>query len=111
MRRSLLFLALGIILGFLILEYIVEDEERRLKRRERQGASEGSPTMKDDLTLINGIGPSFEKALNALGIYTFARLAEQDADDLARRMTTRVTAERIRRDRWLEQARELARGG
>lgn len=62
----------------------------------------------DSLTTIAGIGPAFEKALNALGIYTFAELARQNADDLAARLPARVTAERIRRDQWIEQAQRKA---
>jgi predicted flap endonuclease-1-like 5' DNA nuclease len=59
----------------------------------------------DPLTEINGIGPAFEQALNALGIYTFAQLAAQDAVTLAEQMDARgITAERIQRDRWIEQA-------
>jgi len=132
MRKLFVFLFLGVILAFLILEYMVQDQERRLKsrvrpvspvgeanqpekvavnaaRRQWQGTDVAAPTTKDDLTLINGIGPAFEKALNALGIRTFAQLAEQDADDLASRIAARVTPERIRRDRWIEQAHEFAR--
>jgi predicted flap endonuclease-1-like 5' DNA nuclease len=63
--------------------------------------------MKDSLTVLDGIGPAYERALNALGILTFADLAAQDADTLASRLSTvRVTAARIRRDRWIEQAAE-----
>jgi large subunit ribosomal protein L21 len=66
--------------------------------------------MQDPLTEINGIGPAFEKALNAIGIRSFADLARQDADDLAQRLPVRVTADRIRRDEWIEQARLKAEG-
>lgn len=62
----------------------------------------------DPLTEIDGIGPAFEAALNGLGIYTFADLARQNPDDLAARLATRVTADRIRRDRWIEQAQQRA---
>jgi len=62
----------------------------------------------DPLTEIDGIGPVFEAALNRLGIYTFADLARQNPDDLAARLATRVTADRIRRDRWIEQAQQRA---
>lgn len=64
----------------------------------------------DPLIEINGIGPAYEQALNAIGITTFAQLAQQDADALAARLPVRVTAERIRREGWIEQARaRLAR--
>jgi capsular exopolysaccharide synthesis family protein len=62
--------------------------------------------VKNPLPEINGIGPTYEKALNAIGILTFAQLAEQDPDDLANRINVKLTAQRIRRDRWIEQAQE-----
>jgi predicted flap endonuclease-1-like 5' DNA nuclease len=62
----------------------------------------------DDLTIIEGIGPAYAKALNALGITTFAELAQQDADDLAGRMGNRVNATRIRQQDWIGQAKQLS---
>jgi predicted flap endonuclease-1-like 5' DNA nuclease len=62
----------------------------------------------DDLTIIEGIGPAYAKALNAIEIKTFAELAAQNADDLASRMQTRVTADRIRQDDWIGQAKQLS---
>jgi predicted flap endonuclease-1-like 5' DNA nuclease len=60
---------------------------------------------RDPLVELDGIGPAYERALNALGIYTFAQLAAQNPDDLAMRLASvRVTTARIRRDRWIEQA-------
>ena len=132
MRKLILFLILGFVLGFVILEHLVQEQERRLKRRVRpvsplgdvlqeemanatstrrqwQGTDDAASPRRDDLTLINGIGPAFEKALNAAGIHTFAQLADQNPEGLAGRLATRISAERIRRDRWIEQARELAR--
>jgi predicted flap endonuclease-1-like 5' DNA nuclease len=62
-------------------------------------------TPSDDLSVIDGIGPTYVRALHDLGIFTFAQLAAQFPDDLAERMrSVRVTAERIRRERWIEQA-------
>lgn len=59
----------------------------------------------DPLVELDGIGPAYERALNALGIHTFAQLAAQNPDDLAMRLASvRVTAARIRRDRWIEQS-------
>jgi predicted flap endonuclease-1-like 5' DNA nuclease len=133
MRKLILFLILGGLLTFLIMEYLIQDQERKLKQRVRPVASpddelqqavgigtstrgrwqgtDAGLSAKDDLTLINGIGPAFERALNAVGIRSFAQLAQQTPEELAIQLATRVTAERIRRDRWIEQARELARSG
>jgi predicted flap endonuclease-1-like 5' DNA nuclease len=59
----------------------------------------------DSLTEIDGIGPAYERALNTLGIRTFAQLAAQNPDDLANHLSSvRVTAARIKRDHWIEQA-------
>jgi Mrp family chromosome partitioning ATPase len=59
---------------------------------------------RDRLTKINGIDSVYEKALNALGIVSFAQLAEQDPDTLAEKMDVLASATPIRRDRWIEQA-------
>jgi capsular exopolysaccharide synthesis family protein len=66
--------------------------------------------VKKPLAAINGIGPAYEKALNAIGILTLAQLAEQDPDDLANRIEVRLSAQRIRSERWIEQARERCNG-
>ncbi|MCL4247268.1 MAG: hypothetical protein KJ065_03860 [Anaerolineae bacterium] len=60
----------------------------------------------DDLTTIKGIGPAFVERLNAMGIATFAALAAQDPETLSLRLGGRPAAERIRRERWIEQAQE-----
>jgi capsular exopolysaccharide synthesis family protein len=62
---------------------------------------------KIQLTRIHGIGPEYEKALNAIGIWTYAQLAEQDPERLAEKLNTKLSSYRIRRDRWIEQARNL----
>jgi len=65
-------------------------------------------TRKDDLKMINGLGPFIEEKLNALGIYTFEQIAK---------MTTEMEDEvnesieffpgRIKRDQWVNQAKLL----
>lgn len=71
------------------------------------------PPDADEMTNIKGIGPAFANALHDLGIRTYAQLARQNADDLAQRLgaigRASVTSERIRRERWIEQASDLAR--
>jgi predicted flap endonuclease-1-like 5' DNA nuclease len=67
-----------------------------------------APSEPDLLHEIRGIGPVYERALHALGIGSFAQLVEQDPDDLAGRMNAVVSAKRIRRDCWIEQARAFA---
>jgi predicted flap endonuclease-1-like 5' DNA nuclease len=60
----------------------------------------------DNLASLAGIGPAFEEALHDIGIRSFAQLSRENADALADRLGGRVPAERIRRDRWIEQAKE-----
>jgi predicted flap endonuclease-1-like 5' DNA nuclease len=70
-----------------------------------QAAPTTSSGSSDALTEIDGIGPAYERALNAMGIRTFAQLAAQNPDELAAGLSlVRVTAARIKRDQWIEQA-------
>ena len=63
----------------------------------------------DDLKEIVGIGPVIEQLLHDLGITTFEQLAALSSEDTAR-IADRLGAfhERIERDRWQEQAGDLA---
>lgn len=62
----------------------------------------------DDLRLIRGIGPGYQRALVALGIETFARIADWTPEDVATvSRQLGIAAGRIERDRWIEQARSL----
>lgn len=68
----------------------------------------GAQTPVDDLKRVSGIGPTFERTLNEMGIYRFEQLAqlnEQDLERIAAKLET--FPYRIVRDRWVEQAREL----
>ncbi|HEY6555757.1 MAG TPA: hypothetical protein VI072_00735 [Polyangiaceae bacterium] len=62
----------------------------------------------DNLKKIRGIGPKFERALKAAGLYTYAQIAALGDDgvrDLARAL--RISPDRIRREGWVERAQEL----
>jgi len=64
---------------------------------------------KDDLQLINGIGPFIEKKLNALEIYTFRQISKFTAKDIdAVNKAIEFFPGRILRDNWVGQAKELA---
>ncbi len=63
---------------------------------------------KDDLKLIHGIGPSIEKKLNALGIYSFRQISEftpRTIDEITE--TIKFFPGRIERDNWVSQARNF----
>ena len=67
---------------------------------------------KDDLTVINGIGPKIEKVLAKLGIISWEQLAEFNAADV--KMVDDALAEfpgRIKRDKWVSQAKAIMRNG
>lgn len=63
---------------------------------------------KDNLKLINGVGPAIEKKLNALGLYTFQQISQFD-DDLVEQVTQAIEffPGRIARDNWVGQAAAL----
>jgi predicted flap endonuclease-1-like 5' DNA nuclease len=64
--------------------------------------------QKDDLKLINGVGPFIEKKLNNLGIYTFEQISQFD-DELSNTVTDAIEffSGRIQRDDWVGQATNL----
>jgi hypothetical protein len=103
--RILRCLLVGVVLGF-VAAWLW------MRRHDETAVDNLSPTTRmpayqDDLTEVVGIGPAYARALNSIGIQSFEQLARQDADALAARLTTvRVSAARIRRDRWIEQAGE-----
>lgn len=63
----------------------------------------------DDLRRIRGIGPAMQRQLNAQGITTFRDLAELDDDARLQALQAELpgVAGRVRRGRWVEQARDL----
>ncbi|MFC3102155.1 helix-hairpin-helix domain-containing protein [Altererythrobacter lauratis] len=65
----------------------------------------------DDLTQIKGLGPKIAAQLAGMGITSFAQIAAWDDAEIDRvdALMGRF-AGRIRRDRWVEQARLLAAG-
>ena len=71
--------------------------------------SELAPFRTDDLKLVNGIGPVFERSLNAMGYTTFEHVAawsREDIRDVAAEID--LFPDRIIRDQWVEQAAALA---
>jgi len=65
----------------------------------------------DDLTTIKGLGPKAAAQLKLLGITRFAQLGSLDtAQCRALDEQMGVFRGRLERDRWVEQARYLARG-
>ncbi len=68
------------------------------------------PKRSDELTQISGVGPAFAKAMREAGIDTYAQIAAWNGGDVERyAAAVGAHAKRIHTDRWVEQARELAR--
>ncbi|MGI9544187.1 MAG: helix-hairpin-helix domain-containing protein [Cyclobacteriaceae bacterium] len=66
---------------------------------------------KNDLKKINGIGPKYESFLNSVGIFTYqqvSKLKPSDLDNLAE--FSGLTREKIEKEDWMKQAKELLKG-
>lgn len=90
---------------------VLEEKERLiavlLERLREAGAVRQGP---DDLKEVVGIGPVIENLLHGLAITTFEQLAALSEDEVSRiGDLLGAFRERIRTDRWVEQAAELAR--
>ncbi len=69
------------------------------------------PTEVDDLKLISGVGPVFEKSCNDAGVYQFAQIANWKKADIQAVDAKLSVKGRIERDEWVKQAKILAKGG
>jgi predicted flap endonuclease-1-like 5' DNA nuclease len=93
------------------LEVATMANESKIRELERELESERvmAGGKADDLKLIKGIGPGFERELHKLGIHSFAQIAAwsmADIDQIAPKI--KAKPDRIRRDEWIQRATELA---
>jgi predicted flap endonuclease-1-like 5' DNA nuclease len=80
--------------------------------REHEAAQGNRRSSGDDLTRIKGIGPTYDRALRAAGIQSFAEIANWTEDDVIRIAgLLRARPDRIRREDWIGSARRLLEGG
>ncbi|SFZ82629.1 NADH-quinone oxidoreductase subunit E [Devosia enhydra] len=86
----------------------VEDRPARKVRKQLLDRPEGPA---DNLKLITGIGPGIEKALNEIGIVTYAQLGKLTQEQIALVEGELGFRGRVARDNWLAQADALAVGG
>lgn len=68
------------------------------------------PQQANDLKRIKGIGKVNEKALNGLGIYTFAQIAEWSDENVEWVEHSLAFPGRVTREDWIAQAKTLAAG-
>ena len=79
-----------------------KNEPVQAREVSKPAAAKAAPATPDDLTEINGIGPTFAKRLAEAGITTFAEIASSTPDHL--REVTRATAV-ANPEEWIAQAR------
>lgn len=70
------------------------------------------PPARDDLTVLEGVGPKTQEALNKAGIYTYAHVAETSPEELYRivRIEHGVQIVGQATETWPKQAAFLAKG-
>lgn len=86
------------------------DENKLLapKPDRRSRFTPASWEVKDDLSLISGIGPVIHKKLNELGIYSFQQIAEFTPEDIDMvQKALKRFPDRIGRENWIGQAYAL----
>ncbi len=69
-----------------------------------------APKAADDISLIDGVGPAYQKKLESAGITTFAQIAELNgkaAEELNEKLDLKG---KIESGEWVEQAKELMAG-
>lgn len=86
-----------------------EEPKAAKPKATKKKAKKPKKVKKDDLTVINGIGPAMEKKLNDQGIIAFAHLAELKKAD-AVKLDEKIGARgRLVRDEWVKQAKQLVK--
>lgn len=84
-----------------------DSAEEATRPKQLDGPREGKA---DDLKEIKGIGPKLEEQCNSLGIYHFDQIADwSDAEVAWMDESLEGFRGRVTRDKWVEQARELAK--
>jgi len=87
------------------------DEKARVEKAAKEAAKEEKEEPKaeaksgDDLKKINGIGPAFEKRLNALGIHTYADLIALSDEKIAELEQTDSMTSLEQWHAWIEEAK------
>jgi predicted flap endonuclease-1-like 5' DNA nuclease len=119
LSRNILTLLLSFVTSILVGWLLIENEDLLRDRhaasdQAKRAATRLSVTSRrqktaDDLTAIDGIGATYARVLTDAGITSFATLAEQNPETLSDKLDNRVSAQRIRNDDWIGQARQLTR--
>ncbi len=89
-------------------EETVQRIQQNLEQLNLGDKGEASPSQKDNLQSIIGIGPYIEQKLNAIGIFRFeqlARLNKADIDEINNIM--KLAPGHIQKDDWVGQAKRM----
>lgn len=65
------------------------------------------PEHSDDLTALKGVASTLEQRLHTLGVYTYEQIASWTPDQVREFSARLAFKDRIEREQWVEQAREL----
>lgn len=101
---TLFALLTGAAAGFLLWALTQPEEHPTTAARESD-----SPSEKDDLTRLKGIGPVIQDRLNEHGIYSFRQIAAWSDADIERIGEAISFPGRIQREDWQGQAREIVK--
>jgi predicted flap endonuclease-1-like 5' DNA nuclease len=88
----------------------VENETRYAGRRP-YGLRAPRDGRRDNLKRIRGIGPQNENRLNAIGIWHYTQIAAWSSENVKWIASYLAASGRIEREKWIDQAKELAAGG
>jgi len=88
----------------------VENETRHAGRRP-YGLRAPRGGQRDNLKRIRGIGPQNENRLNGIGIWHYGQIAAWSAENIKWISSYLAASGRIEREKWVDQARELAASG
>jgi hypothetical protein len=69
------------------------------------------PSQVDDLTKLNGVAETLQRRLHNHGVYTFKQIAHWNHEQMECFSQRLGSHDRIRRERWIDQARELLEKG
>jgi len=88
----------------------VENETRHAGRRP-YGLRAPRGGQRDNLKRIRGIGPQNESRLHGIGIWHYGQIAAWSAENIKWISSYLAASGRIEREKWVDQARELAASG
>jgi large subunit ribosomal protein L21 len=79
-------------------------------KKKAEKPEKAAPAVKDDVSLIGGVGPKLKEKLAGYGVTTLKQIAGMTAADLAKMDAALDLKGRAERDEWVEQANELLAG-